>query len=76
MADESIQLKTLQTILIIFQSRLQPDNEVRLNLSFFITHLNFHVSLIFYILMNDKYEAHWEAHDVISMGLHFLPGCL
>ncbi|KAL8061656.1 hypothetical protein ABFX02_02G099900 [Erythranthe guttata] len=27
MADESIQLKTLQTILIIFQSRLQPDNE-------------------------------------------------
>lgn len=28
MADESLQLKTLQTILIIFQSRLQPDNEV------------------------------------------------
>ncbi|XP_055807466.1 uncharacterized protein LOC129876149 isoform X2 [Solanum dulcamara] len=27
MADESLQLKTLQTILIIFQSRLQPDNE-------------------------------------------------
>ncbi|KAL3516234.1 hypothetical protein ACH5RR_023136 [Cinchona calisaya] len=27
MADDSIQLKTLQTILIIFQSRLQPDNE-------------------------------------------------
>ncbi|KAL8528032.1 hypothetical protein ACS0TY_005737 [Phlomoides rotata] len=27
MADESIQLKSLQTILIIFQSRLQPDNE-------------------------------------------------
>ncbi|KAL6548703.1 hypothetical protein OROGR_008469 [Orobanche gracilis] len=27
MTDESIQLKTLQTILIIFQSRLQPDNE-------------------------------------------------
>ncbi|KAK4337750.1 hypothetical protein RND71_042237 [Anisodus tanguticus] len=28
MADESLQLKTLQTILIIFQSRLQPDNEL------------------------------------------------
>ncbi|XP_011078738.1 protein MON2 homolog isoform X3 [Sesamum indicum] len=27
MADESIQLKTLQTILVIFQSRLRPDNE-------------------------------------------------
>ncbi|XP_019071203.1 uncharacterized protein [Solanum lycopersicum] len=27
MADESLQLKTLQTILIIFQSRLQPDDE-------------------------------------------------
>ncbi|KAI5676523.1 hypothetical protein M9H77_07473 [Catharanthus roseus] len=27
MADETVQLKTLQTILIIFQSRLQPDNE-------------------------------------------------
>nr|GMD46766.1 protein MON2 homolog isoform X1 [Ipomoea batatas] len=27
MADESLQLKTLQTILIIFQSSLQPDNE-------------------------------------------------
>ncbi|KAJ8556427.1 hypothetical protein K7X08_029818 [Anisodus acutangulus] len=27
MADESLQLKTLQTILIVFQSRLQPDNE-------------------------------------------------
>ncbi|XP_059291369.1 uncharacterized protein LOC132044850 isoform X2 [Lycium ferocissimum] len=27
MPDESLQLKTLQTILIIFQSRLQPDNE-------------------------------------------------
>ncbi|KAG8391013.1 hypothetical protein BUALT_Bualt01G0143800 [Buddleja alternifolia] len=27
MANESIQLKTLQTILVIFQSRLQPDNE-------------------------------------------------
>ncbi|KAL0380110.1 UNVERIFIED_CONTAM: protein MON2 [Sesamum angustifolium] len=27
MADESIQLKTLQTILVIFQSRLLPDNE-------------------------------------------------
>lgn len=27
MADESIQLKTLQTILIIFQSRLLPDDE-------------------------------------------------
>lgn len=27
MADESVQLKTLQTILIIFQSRLQPDDE-------------------------------------------------
>lgn len=27
MTDESLQLKTLQTILIIFQSRLQPDNE-------------------------------------------------
>lgn len=28
MADESIQLKTLQTILIILQSRLLPENEV------------------------------------------------
>ena len=28
MADESVQLKTLQTILIIYQSRLHPDNEV------------------------------------------------
>lgn len=28
MADESVQLKTLQTILIIFQSRLHPENEV------------------------------------------------
>ncbi|CAK9187184.1 unnamed protein product [Ilex paraguariensis] len=28
MADESVQLKTLQTILIMLQSRLQPDNEV------------------------------------------------
>ncbi|KAJ7973440.1 protein MON2-like isoform X1 [Quillaja saponaria] len=27
MVDESVQLKTLQTILIIFQSRLHPDNE-------------------------------------------------
>ncbi|XP_073141433.1 uncharacterized protein [Henckelia pumila] len=27
MADENVQLKTLQTILIIFQSNLQPDNE-------------------------------------------------
>ncbi|KAK9291973.1 hypothetical protein L1049_019925 [Liquidambar formosana] len=27
MADESVQLKTLQTILIIFQSRLHPENE-------------------------------------------------
>ncbi|CAN4110213.1 unnamed protein product [Withania somnifera] len=27
MADESLQLKTLQTLLIIFQSHLQPDNE-------------------------------------------------
>ncbi|XP_075500953.1 uncharacterized protein LOC142539404 isoform X2 [Primulina tabacum] len=27
MADESVQLKTLQTILILFQSNLQPDNE-------------------------------------------------
>ncbi|KAL3843987.1 hypothetical protein ACJIZ3_001390 [Penstemon smallii] len=26
-ADETVQLKTLQTILLIFQSRLQPDNE-------------------------------------------------
>ncbi|CAM8918072.1 unnamed protein product [Rhodiola kirilowii] len=28
MNDESVQLKTLQTILIIFQSRLHPENEV------------------------------------------------
>lgn len=28
MADDSVQLKTLQTILIIFQSRLHPENEV------------------------------------------------
>lgn len=28
MADESVQLKILQTILIVFQSRLQPDDEV------------------------------------------------
>lgn len=28
MADESVQLKTLQTILIIFQSRLHPESEV------------------------------------------------
>lgn len=28
MADESVQLKTLQTILIIFQSHLYPENEV------------------------------------------------
>lgn len=28
MADESIQLKTLQTILIVFQSRLHPEDEV------------------------------------------------
>ena len=28
MSDESVQLKTLQTILIIFQSRLHPENEV------------------------------------------------
>lgn len=28
MADESVQLKTLQTILIIFQSHLHPENEV------------------------------------------------
>lgn len=27
-ADESVQLKTLQTILIIFQSRLHPESEV------------------------------------------------
>lgn len=27
MADESVQLKTLQTILIIFQSHLNPENE-------------------------------------------------
>ncbi|CAI9769498.1 unnamed protein product [Fraxinus pennsylvanica] len=30
MADESVQLKSLQTILIIFQSRLQPDDEENL----------------------------------------------
>ncbi|KAL4555605.1 hypothetical protein LXL04_038229 [Taraxacum kok-saghyz] len=30
MADEGVQLKTLQTVLIIFQSRLQPDGEVRI----------------------------------------------
>lgn len=30
MADEGVQLKTLQTVLIIFQSRLQPDSEVRI----------------------------------------------
>ncbi|KAF2287911.1 hypothetical protein GH714_003168 [Hevea brasiliensis] len=29
MADESVQLKTLQTILIILQSRLHPENEIR-----------------------------------------------
>ena len=28
MTDKSLQVKTLQTILIIFQSRLQPQNEV------------------------------------------------
>lgn len=28
MAEENIQLKTLQTILIIFQSRLHPETEV------------------------------------------------
>lgn len=28
MADESVQLKTLQTILIIYQSHLHPENEV------------------------------------------------
>lgn len=28
MADEGVQLKTLQTVLIIFQSHLQPDGEV------------------------------------------------
>lgn len=28
MADESVQLKTLQTILIIFQSHLHPESEV------------------------------------------------
>lgn len=31
MADESVQLKTLQTILIIFQSRLHPENEVMIH---------------------------------------------
>ncbi|KAL9341678.1 hypothetical protein Peur_065003 [Populus x canadensis] len=30
MADESVQLKTLQTILIIFQSRLHPENEANM----------------------------------------------
>ena len=32
MADESVQLKTLQTILIIFQSRLHPYDEVTLKI--------------------------------------------
>lgn len=31
MADEGVQLKTLQTISIIFQSRLHPENEVSFN---------------------------------------------
>ncbi|XP_051116570.1 uncharacterized protein LOC127241447 isoform X2 [Andrographis paniculata] len=33
MADESIQLKTLQTILVIFQSHLLPDNEENMTLA-------------------------------------------
>lgn len=40
MADESVQLKTLQTILIIFQSRLQPENEVRADRMFVLPSLN------------------------------------
>jgi predicted metallopeptidase len=31
MADESVQLKTLQTILIVFQSRLHPESEVMIH---------------------------------------------
>lgn len=34
MADESVQLKTLQTILIIFQSRLLPEDEVSIDHNF------------------------------------------
>lgn len=40
MADESVQLKTLQTILIIFQSRLQPENEVRTDGTFILPNVN------------------------------------
>lgn len=36
MADETVQLKTLQTILIIFQSQLQPANEVTIILEGYV----------------------------------------
>lgn len=51
MADESIQLKTLQTILIIFQSRLLPDDEVKRSSSFFITYINSPLNFILYSLL-------------------------
>lgn len=59
MADESIQLKTLQTILIIFQSRLLPDDEVRLNSSFFITCLC-SLSIYWADCFLQNYPNHWK----------------
>lgn len=54
MVDESVQLKTLQTILIIFQSRLHPENEVP---------IHFRSLYSYYLLASN---GHWF-QDVLSM---------
>lgn len=43
MPDESLQLKTLQTMLIVFQSHLRPESEVAVMNGY---HLNFLMSVI------------------------------
>lgn len=52
MADDIVQLKTLQTILIIFQSRLHPENEVipSCTLSSFLHAFSVH-SFLFFIYL-------------------------
>ena len=52
MTDESLQLKTLQTMLIVFQSRLRPESEVA---AIDLYHLNYFISVIvsYYVVVSD-----------------------
>jgi hypothetical protein len=61
MTDESLQLKTLQTMLIVFQSHLRPESEVAPIDHYYINYLDYLISVIDEIV---SYYVLWFADPV------------